>query len=200
VIVGDNLNIDENGVLSASPSASIVVDSVMNSTSANPVQNKVINSALTNKVDKQSGKGLSTNDFTNAYKTKLEALDDYTEMTAADIASGTSTTPQVISPNVLATAVDTKISAAVAGLVVPGAAVFKSAVNANSDISSLTNYKKGWYWVVATAGTYIGQSCEPGDMIFCVSDRATAYNVNDFTIVQNNIVAISNSEIDAITA
>ena len=32
-------------------------------------------SDLTNKVDKVSGKGLSTNDFTSAYKTKLDNLD-----------------------------------------------------------------------------------------------------------------------------
>lgn len=33
-----------------------------------------INAALNNKVDKVTGKGLSTNDFTNAYKTKLDGL------------------------------------------------------------------------------------------------------------------------------
>lgn len=199
VKIGDNLNI-ENGVLSATPSASISVDSVMNSTSANPVQNKVINSALSGKVDKQSGKGLSTNDFTTAEKTKLGNLTNYSTMTAAEASGGTVTEPRVVSPKVLSDTIDSKVSDAVAGLVVPGAAVFQNAVNSNSDISSLTSYKKGYYWVVATAGTYMGQSCEVGDMIFCVSDRATAYNVNDFNILQNNIVAISNSEIDTITA
>lgn len=39
-----------------------------------------IETAVNNKVDKVSGKGLSTNDFTNAYKTKLDsALTSYTE-------------------------------------------------------------------------------------------------------------------------
>jgi hypothetical protein len=39
-----------------------------------------IETAVKNKVDKVSGKGLSTNDFTNAYKTKLDsALTSYTE-------------------------------------------------------------------------------------------------------------------------
>ena len=199
VKIGDNLII-KNGVLSATPSASISVDSVMNSTSANPVQNKVINSALSGKVDKQSGKGLSTNDFTNAEKTKLGNLTNYSTMTAAEASGGTVTEPRVVSPKVLSDTIDSKVSDAVAGLVVPGAAVFQKAVNSNSDISNLTSYKKGYYWVVATAGTYMGQSCEVGDMIFCVSDRATAYNVNDFNILQNNIVAISNSEIDTITA
>lgn len=49
-----------------------VVDASLSSTSTNPVQNKVVNTELGKKVDKVSGKGLSTNDFTNAYKTKLD--------------------------------------------------------------------------------------------------------------------------------
>jgi hypothetical protein len=53
-----------------------VVDSALNSTSTNPVQNKVINTALNNKVDKVSGKGLSTNDYTTAEKNKLAGIDD----------------------------------------------------------------------------------------------------------------------------
>lgn len=39
-----------------------------------------VETALNNKVDKVSGKGLSTNDFTNAYKNKVDsALQSYTE-------------------------------------------------------------------------------------------------------------------------
>lgn len=54
----------------------ITVDSTLNSTSTNPVQNKVVNTALGNKVDKVSGKGLSTNDYTTAEKTKLAGFSD----------------------------------------------------------------------------------------------------------------------------
>ena len=53
---------------------SITIDSSLSSTSTNPVQNKVIKNALDSKVDKVSGKGLSTNDFTTALKNKLSAL------------------------------------------------------------------------------------------------------------------------------
>lgn len=83
-----------------------------------------------------------------------------------------------------------------------GAAMFQGTVNANSDISNLTDYKKGWYWVVATAGTYVGETCEVGDMIFCISDRDGSYKVSDFSVVQNNlsITPITNAEIDAILA
>lgn len=36
-----------------------------------------LNNAIGNKVDKEAGKGLSTNDFTNAYKQKLDTIEDY---------------------------------------------------------------------------------------------------------------------------
>ena len=40
---------------------------------------KQILSTVQNKVDKVSGKGLSTNDFTNSYKSKLESLNNYND-------------------------------------------------------------------------------------------------------------------------
>lgn len=54
--------------------AAVTVDSALSSTSTNPVQNKVIDTALANKVDKVSGKGLSTNDFTTTEKEKLAGI------------------------------------------------------------------------------------------------------------------------------
>lgn len=51
------------------------VDSSLSSSSTNPLQNKAIYTALSNKVDTVSGKGLSTNDFTTAYKNKIDRLD-----------------------------------------------------------------------------------------------------------------------------
>lgn len=52
----------------------VTVDGALSSTSTNPVQNQVINTALNTKVDKVNGKGLSTNDFTNDYKNKLDGI------------------------------------------------------------------------------------------------------------------------------
>lgn len=67
-----------------------------------------------------------------------------------------------------------------------------------------TNYKAGYYWVVGTAGTYVGQECEPGDMIFAVTGTSTTrgYVADDFTVVQTNlsITSITNAEIDTIVA
>ncbi len=56
---------------------SIVIDSALSTTSENPVQNKVITTALNGKVDTETGKGLSTNDYTTAEKTKLAGLSNY---------------------------------------------------------------------------------------------------------------------------
>ena len=49
----------------------IVVDATLNGTSTNAIQNKAVHDALGGKVDKESGKGLSTNDYTQAEKDKL---------------------------------------------------------------------------------------------------------------------------------
>lgn len=54
----------------------VVVDSELSNTSTNPVQNKIIYSALGGKVDAEAGKGLSTNDYTTAEKNKLSAFGD----------------------------------------------------------------------------------------------------------------------------
>lgn len=48
------------------------VEDFLSATSTNPVQNKVITKALEEKIDKIVGKGLSTNDFTNDYKSQVE--------------------------------------------------------------------------------------------------------------------------------
>ena len=50
------------------------IDTTLSSSSINAVQNKVINTALGGKVDKVTGKGLSTNDYTTAEKNKLAGI------------------------------------------------------------------------------------------------------------------------------
>lgn len=52
-------------------------DSELNSESTNAVQNKVVTTALENKVDKEEGKGLSSNDYTTDEKNKLANLENY---------------------------------------------------------------------------------------------------------------------------
>lgn len=99
--VGDNLAIDSStGVLSGNYSAAttsanglmsstdkskldgiaagataVTVDSSITSSSENPVQSAAIYTALAGKVDTETGKGLSTNDYTDAEKTKLGGIE-----------------------------------------------------------------------------------------------------------------------------
>ena len=96
----------------ATGATKVTVDSTLSSTSTNPVQNKVVNAAISNlntlvgdssvssqisaaiasKVDAVSGKGLSTNDYTTAEKNKLAGIsagaNNYTHPTYTSKSSG----------------------------------------------------------------------------------------------------------------
>lgn len=92
----------------------ITVDSTLSSTSTNPVQNKVINSALGDKVDKVSGKGLSTNDFTTEEKEKLAGITaGATKVTVDSALSSTSTNP--VQNKVINTALAGKVGSVATG-------------------------------------------------------------------------------------
>ena len=64
----------------------IDVDSALSDTSTNPVQNKVIKAALDKKVTEETGKGLSTNDYTTEEKDKLADIEDEANKTIVDSA------------------------------------------------------------------------------------------------------------------
>lgn len=114
--------------------------------------------------------------------------------TAPTPAAGTDTT-QIATTAFVQDAMAT--AKAYADSLMTGAAQFQGTVSAQATISDAA-YKKGWYWVVATAGTYVGQACEVGDMIFAIEDKGSAYAAGDFSVVQNNIVEMTVAEVDAI--
>lgn len=68
----------------------------------------------------------------------------------------------------------------------------KGVVNATADLPT-TDYEAGDEYVVKTAGTYAGQTCEPGDVILCVTTYAadTAAD-SDWVVIQANIVNADN--------
>ena len=69
-------------------------DATPTQNSINPVQSGGVYDALANKVDKVSGKGLSTEDYTTAEKTKLGGIEAEANKTVVDSAlSGSSTNP-----------------------------------------------------------------------------------------------------------
>jgi hypothetical protein len=51
---------------------------------------------------------------------------------------------------------------------------------------------------ISTAGTYVGQTCEVGDMIYAIKAKGSAYAASDFSVVQNNLVEMTAAEVDAI--
>lgn len=83
---------------------------------------------------------------------------------------------------------------------VAGALVYKGTLGTGGTIESLpANHTKGWYYIVYTAGTYAGATCEPGDMVICNTSGTTADN-SHWDVIQTNIETISNSDIDTIVA
>jgi hypothetical protein len=77
----------------AAGATKVTVDSTLSSTSTNAIQNKAVNTALGNKVDKVSGKGLSTNDYTSDEKNKLAGIEaGATNTTVVDSLLSNSTT------------------------------------------------------------------------------------------------------------
>ena len=60
----------------AEGATAVTVDSTISSSSTNPVENQAIYTALAGKVDTETGKGLSTNDYTTTEKTKLAGIED----------------------------------------------------------------------------------------------------------------------------
>ena len=80
-------NVESTSILYAAPS----IDAALSSTSTNSIQNKVITAALNNKIDKVTGKGLSTEDFTTVLKTKLEGLNNYDDTAIQNAVNGLTT-------------------------------------------------------------------------------------------------------------
>lgn len=63
--------------ITGSGASTTVIDNLTSTSTTSALsanQGKVLNDKITNKVDKVSGKGLSTNDFTSTYKTKLDGI------------------------------------------------------------------------------------------------------------------------------
>ena len=176
--------------------ANVIETVKVNGTALTPDSNKAVDVTVpTNNNQLTNGAGYQTaSDVSSAISGKANiASPTFTGTPAAPTAAAGTNTTQIATTAFVKSAVE---AAQV------GAAMFQGTVNANTDISNLSTYKKGYYWVVATAGTYVGETCEVGDMIFAVNDRGSAYAASDFSVVQNNLnlVAITNAEIDTILA
>ena len=70
----------QTGETTISATGVTAIDDELSTTSELPVQNKVITNALNGKVDEETGKGLSANDFTDTLKNKLDNIESNAEV------------------------------------------------------------------------------------------------------------------------
>ena len=165
--------------------AAVTVDSSISSTSTNPVQNKVVKTELDKKVDKVSGKGLSTNDYTTAEKTKLGALPDNATLASTYAKKSDITTTFRV----------------------------KGSVNFSS-LPAISNAAEGDVYNIkdafTTTSSFVegtGKSYPAGSNVVCVIDNSTKkWDVLGGQIDLSpylktaDLVELTNAEIDAITA
>ena len=134
----------------------------------------------------------------------LATVVPWTDTTALSSMSGTLAVSQggtgATSAADARTGLDVYSKSEVDALVVSGGASFKGTVPTDYTQAQIeaASYVAGWYWVVDTAGTYVGQTCEVGDMIFAKGTKSSSYSASDFTVVQNNITEMTAAEVEAI--
>lgn len=144
-----------------------------------------VTTALGNTAVARATADASGNTITSTYAPKASPALTGTP-TAPTAAAGTSTT-QIATTAFVANAVGTATA---------GALNYKGVATSESGITGQA-YKKGWYYIVSTAGTYFGKACEVGDMLIAKQDK-TSTPANDWDIVQSNLEVLSNDEIDAL--
>lgn len=192
----------------------VKVDSVLKTDSTNPVQNKVINSALGNKADNStvntlSGKVSTLEAEVASMPVDISAIGGSTNyrlqlqnIAGSGIGAGT-TINQATSTNVGVVKLDSSVTASgtnpVTGkaiydyvgdaIAASDAMVFKGTIGTGGTVTALpATYKVGWTYRVITAGTYAGQNCEVGDLIIALVDRNGTGNLDsDWTVAQTNI-------------
>ena len=188
------------------------VDSALSSSSTNPVQNKVINTALGNKVDKVSGKGLSTNDFTDTLKAKLENQADNpfnSFITNAAYKYGSTTTNGTITSGVSVLDLsDFAKKADIASVYKPkGSVAFASLPTlSNASVGDVYNVTNAF----TTTSSFIegaGKSYPAGTNVVVITSNNTKYwdvlagaiDLSPYQLIAD-LVAITNAEIDTILA
>lgn len=77
-----------------------IIDTSLSTTSEHAVENKVITQALNNKVAKETGKGLSSNDYTDTDKNKLSGIESGAEVNIIESVSLNGSTQTITNKNV----------------------------------------------------------------------------------------------------
>jgi hypothetical protein len=68
------------------------------------------------------------------------------------------------------------------------AMIYKGAVDGTTTTLPTEDYKRGWWYKVAVAGTYAGKVCQAGDSLVANKDYASgATAANDWDLIQGNV-------------
>ena len=71
---------------------------------------------------------------------------------------------------------------------VVNAVIYKGTVDGTTDVLPTTDYKKGWWYKVAAAGTYAGKVCQVGDNLIANKDYASGATASaDWDKVEGNV-------------
>lgn len=175
----------------------VKVDSGLKTDSVNPVQNKAVRLALSDKADKST-----VPDDIRAEQTAANYLLYLTDVDGEPLGPGTEIS-RATSTNVGVVKVDESVTASGANpvtgkaiydyigdaIAASDAMIFKGTIGTGGTVTALpTTYKTGWTYRVITAGTYAGQDCEVGDLIIALVDRDGTGNLDsDWTVAQTNI-------------
>lgn len=130
----------------------------------------------TTKVDKVSGKGLSTNDYTTTDKNKLAGIEAGAQVNDPVDTAMSSSSTNAVQNKVIKAYVDSAVGAV-------DAMRFKGTIGTGGDVTTLptSGVKVGDTYRVITAGTYAGETCEVGDLIIATATTPT------WTVAQTNI-------------
>lgn len=162
----------ENGTITLGTETITPVTSVDGETGAittNAV--KYVEQTLTEAQKTQARTNIGASDFSGSYN-------DLTDKPTVDTAMSADST-NAVQNKVIKAYVD-GIVAASQGI------VYKGVINSTADIP--TTYDVGWLYMIGTAGTYVGQVCEVGDLMIAVVARTGTGNENsDWDVIQTNI-------------
>lgn len=148
-----------------------------------------VTEGLDSKVDKVEGKDLSSNDFTDAEKTKLASLENYDDTTVlAKIAQEKSDREAALQNYYTIAAIDAKLASVLR---------YQGVVDTRGDLDTIVDPVIGDVWHVADdAGEYAwnGTAWEPLGSSVDLTAYATTVSVNDMIAVAKNELA---TEIEA---
>ena len=193
VIVGTNISVANDGTISVATGSTSTLGLVKPSSTYFSVSSGTV--SIKNDVSLPGAPTTTTVTTSTDSSTKIATTAFVQSVVTAHTDSSISDTSSTNFPTTSAVAsyVSSQIS---------GAAMFQGSVSAESTLKAITSFTAGWYWLIDTAGTFIGQTCEAGDMIYCITTHthtaSTDLDSSKFTVIQTNVTFLDETEINQI--